>query len=928
MRSVTLAQEPTAPVDSQVERPVDFYEDLYPILESNCIACHNSSVHEGGLVLESAELMLRGGDSGPGLVAGKPEESLIFRVAAHHDEPFMPPLPNKVRARTLTPAELELLKRWIAEGATAGKRQGSRSLDWQPIPETYRAVYSLALCPEERYLAAGRGNRIFLYDLIAQQEIGRLTDPLLLGLRRKEAPLYGGGVAHRDFVHSLAISPDGKLLASGGYREVKLWERQPATRLAELSLGEPVRALTLSADGSRAAFLLESGCIRLWHPEAATAGAQIVCEVGKFVAMAFSPDNQTLVTLTPAGLIQLHDSDTGEVRSQLDTKLPATALAIRGQGPELVTAHTDHVIRTWSWPTTEAPASVCLKEFAGHTKEITSLAISNPSNSLVSGSQDQTVRLWSFEEGGAIQVYPAGAEVLAVAMTPDGNTIVAAAANRIVRIWNRQGEQLAEISGDLERRLALQRAEDAAAIAGQQLAHATAAVGAATDDVAQRSASLEKSREEQQTAQTALTAAATTLADVERKLTELASQLIDEPANESLKKQQESLQGEKTKGEQALTAARDQSTSAARNVTLAEQSLNNARQQLEQRQGQVAELQQRQQQLSGELEPLRQQLAESARAVQCLAVTLSGSTLLTAGLDQPVQSWRITDGKPIEHFVYPDTAPVMTTVTASGLVLGVDAEGLATIWNFRRRWVWKGTLGPPVDAPLDVEQSVLIDRVQALAWSPDSRLLVTGGGEPSRSGEIQIWDVASRQMIRSIPDPHVDAVVDLAVSRDGAWLASAAADKFVRLFRMSDGVLVRSFEGHTDHVLSVAFQADGSSLASGGADQTIKIWNTETGEQRRTIEGFAKQVTALEYLGITDRLVAACGDRNVKLLNTADGKTLSTFTGAQDFLYALAATADGHWIIAGGEDGVVRVWNGQNGEVVERFDPPPATDAP
>ena len=75
-------------------------------------------------------------------------------------------------------------------------------------------------------MAAGRANRIFIYDLAAQREVAQLTDPALLAIQQNGAPVYGTGAAHRDFVHSLAFSPDGNLLASGDYRMVKLWERQ------------------------------------------------------------------------------------------------------------------------------------------------------------------------------------------------------------------------------------------------------------------------------------------------------------------------------------------------------------------------------------------------------------------------------------------------------------------------------------------------------------------------------------------------------------------------------------------------------------------------------------------------------------------------------------------------------------------------------
>ena len=167
-------------------------------------------------------------------------------------------------------------------------------------------------------------------------------------------------------------------------------------------------------------------------------------------------------------------------------------------------------------------------------------------------------------------------------------------------------------------------------------------------------------------------------------------------------------------------------------------------------------------------------------------------------------------------------------------------------------WVWQRTIGGP-DSPL------LADRVTALDFSPDSRLLASGSGEPSRSGELKIWNVADGTLTREITDAHSDSIFGVDFSPDGKYLASCGADKFVKVFDLGTGKLTRSFEGHTHHVLSVAWQAQGRTLASGGADNVIKVWNFETGEQQRTIAGFAKEVTAVAFIGPGDEAISCAG---------------------------------------------------------------------
>ena len=95
------------PAEVKLGRPVDFNQDILPILEENCIACHNLAIAENKLSLEDLESILKGGKSGPAVVAKQPDKSLLYQVAARVKEPHMPPLPNDVSATALTPKELD-----------------------------------------------------------------------------------------------------------------------------------------------------------------------------------------------------------------------------------------------------------------------------------------------------------------------------------------------------------------------------------------------------------------------------------------------------------------------------------------------------------------------------------------------------------------------------------------------------------------------------------------------------------------------------------------------------------------------------------------------------------------------------------------------------------------------------------------------------
>ncbi len=177
--------------------PVSFEKEIRPILSKKCLSCHNTTTHESQLILESPAAILKGGESGPAIVAKNGAGSLLLQAASHQVEPIMPPEDNDVGALPLTPEELGLVKLWIDEGGLAGVAAASVAVKWQPLPPGINPIYAVAMTDDGQWGACGRANQIFLYHLASGRTITRMTDPALLkaGLRGWHRPFGPGPLA-------------------------------------------------------------------------------------------------------------------------------------------------------------------------------------------------------------------------------------------------------------------------------------------------------------------------------------------------------------------------------------------------------------------------------------------------------------------------------------------------------------------------------------------------------------------------------------------------------------------------------------------------------------------------------------------------------------------------------------------------------------
>lgn len=934
-----LHAEDAAQKEGQIEpaavrlgRPVDFEKDIQPILDEKCVACHNVAIAESKLILEDVPAILKGGKRGPAVIAKEPDKSLMYLMAARALDPVMPPLPNKVSAAAFSPEELGLLRTWIEEGARQGLSVGHSAVQWQSVPSTMHAIYSTAVSTWGRWAACGRANQLDLYDIATGDYVDRLQDPALATIHVGDKPFYPQGAAHRDFVHALAFSPSADVLASAGYREVKLWQRPSNVTSGNFSQDWGVTAMAVSPDGKWLALGRTDNSIALQGLIDQNAKRILVGHMGPIGGVQFSADSSRLFSGSKDKSLRQWNVAEGTQTSHLETSEEVTSVALNLDSTCLFSGHTgDNVIRGWRIPFELAkPADgdkaaepvKPIVEMKGHTAATTSLALLGPAGThLLSASADSTWRVWEISTGNQTQSQNHGAPITGLTVKPDGLLIVTCGGNN-ARLWKFDGSPVAELKGSIASQRTVLMQTDADTVAKSRVALADAAFKAAEKNYTEREEATKKAIEQKPVTEKGLMEAKTkeevALAAVEVAKKELEGQ----PDDEVLKKKKSDADAAAMKETEAVKKAQEAIEAVIKSIAQSESGQQSAVEQQKLAKGLLDNETNAANLVETLFNQAKTDYSATEKTVKCVAFVDEGKLIATAGDDGVIRLWSGTTGKPLEEIIGHRSSIDLLVSGQNRLLVSASDDKSILAWDANPRWNVIATLGPPPENMLDLAQSQFVNRVLSLAFSPDGKILATGGGEPSRSGELILWDVAAKSVLRTFVDPHSDTIFGIDFSSDGKFLVTGGADKFVKQFDVETGKLVRSFEGHTHHVLDVSWRGDGSRIVSAGADNTVKVWNVETGEQHRTIQNYAKQVTSIQFIGSTDNMISCSGDKTVKMHRSISGDNYRSFLGETDFIYSTACTRDESLAIAGGEDGVFRVWNGTNAQILFQFNPP------
>jgi WD40 repeat protein/uncharacterized caspase-like protein len=168
---------------------------------------------------------------------------------------------------------------------------------------------------------------------------------------------------------------------------------------------------------------------------------------------------------------------------------------------------------------------------------------------------------------------------------------------------------------------------------------------------------------------------------------------------------------------------------------------------------------------------------------------------------------------------------------------------------------------------------------------------------------------------------HSDGVSALCYSPDGKYLVSGGGDNTIKIWDMSNGLLLRTLIGHKQPIKSVAVSKDSKRIASGSEDNSIKIWELSTGNLLHTLKGHKEDVERVCYNN-TGLLMASAGEKEIKIWNASTGVLIKTITGHTEDIGDIAFSPDGSTIVAGDDgygENTIKFWEVSSGKLLRTF---------
>lgn len=194
----------------------------------------------------------------------------------------------------------------------------------------------------------------------------------------------------------------------------------------------------------------------------------------------------------------------------------------------------------------------------------------------------------------------------------------------------------------------------------------------------------------------------------------------------------------------------------------------------------------------------------------------------------------------------------------------------------------------------------------SLAFTPDGRYLIVGGGVPGKSGFTVTFDVTSGARVVSA-GKEFDSILAADIRPSFDIVATGSPSKLLNLWNTSTGERIHSVKKHTDWITALDISPDGILLASGDRTGGVWVWEAETANEFHTLRAHQAAITSLAFRSDSNLLASASEDGTVRFWEMNNGKEVKKIDAHPGGVTAFAFTGNGAFVTAG-RDNKAKLW--------------------